>query len=772
MKFLNMTKTLLISLLIACSHTVSALSLSPVVVENQVLTIASIGTQDYEVSQNAELRISNPVASSTGVINITSETGWVFLDAVLPSQAIASFLTNFRVNGQAAINKTNIRVTNHLRGCVIMAHGISYKPLTVYKEENFQGGEMSLSQYTYHKKAQLGSFDDAISSFKLKRGYMATFAMNEDGTRFSKVYIADNADVNISLLPNGLNNQVSFIRVLPWRYTGKKGIGFGDITAARTINADWYYSWGPQSTADLTDIEFVPMKWNARTVNDANWNTIMEHKDVTHVLGYNEPDGAEQANMTVDKQIELWPKMLESGLRVGAPAVAGKYEQLYEFIDRCDALNYRVDFVPVHIYREVSAQTFYNQIKGVYDRTKRPIWITEFNYGGDWTSGNPSLTTVRDRIRDIIQMFDTARIVERYAIFDFDNWDRSRYVFTNPTSNYILSPMGEMYRDNVSPMAFKSALEIFKPYKLIPPTNIKAVSEGARIVNLSWINDGLTQSVTVERAPKGTTNYSVLAILQGDAQSYQDKVPYSGAFVYRIKTLNIAGETSPYGTIEINVVENYNVALNKNATASSVLSGYPASFAVDGDTASAGSRWVNVRNVFPCNLTVGLQGRYSIKELKLFTGYLGYNTPLTNFNFQYWNGNEWVNIVSETNNTNPKYSKKFEAVETDSVRLLINAVADGIVRLYEMQVMGSIVLNTSIDNPTASVSKLQVYPNPANNSLYFSNFDATKNIEVFDMQGRLLLKSQILNEVDISHLNKGIYILKADDGQIIRFVKD
>jgi hypothetical protein len=56
------------------------------------------------------------------------------------------------------------------------------------------------------------------------------------------------------------------------------------------LKTDWYYSLGPKSIADLTDIEFVPMKWNARTVNDANWSDILAYQDVTHVLGFNKPD--------------------------------------------------------------------------------------------------------------------------------------------------------------------------------------------------------------------------------------------------------------------------------------------------------------------------------------------------------------------------------------------------------------------------------------------------------------------------------------------------
>ncbi len=767
-----MRKPLIILLLVIICQAISATKSSPILVENQALTVTTVGAQDYDVSNNGELRISSPNTTSTGIINITSETAWVKLDGVLPSQAIASYLSKFRVNGQTAINKTNIRVSNYLRGCIIMPHGISYQPLTVYKDENYLGEQLKLSQNTYHQKAQLGTFDDAISSFKLKKGYMATFAFNEDGTRFSKVYVADNADVNIPVLPTGLNNQVSFVRVLPWRYSGKKGIGYGTIEGVKAVKSDWYYSWGPKSIADLTDIEFVPMKWNAKSVNDANWADILAHQDVTHVLGFNEPDQAEQANMTVDKQIELWPKMMESGLRLGAPAFAGNYTQLYEFIDRCDALNYRVDFIPIHLYLDATSQTFYNKCKEVYDRTKRPIWITEFNYGGDWSSTKPTDAAVATRIAEVIQRFDTARIVERYAIFDFHNESYPyRYVFTLPKTSYITTPMGSLYRDNVAPMAYKSAYDVIKPYKLIPPTNIKALLEGAKIVKLSWINDVETQLVTIERAPFGTTNYQVIASLSGDIVNYTDKVPYNGTFIYRFRAKNTANELSSYINLQVEVKEFINVVLNKNAVANSTLSAsYAASNAVDGDTISDGNRWVNVRGVFPSHLTVGLSSRYSINELKLYTGYQGYNTPITNFDFQYWDGSAWINIVSETNNTNSRYTKKFTAVQTDSVRLFVNGVYDtstagGIIRLFEMQVMGALALNTITNNAIELNNKLKIFPNPSTGIINILIADNAQFVEVFNVSGMCLYKSKITSQIDLSFLNKGFYFLKTDTNQ-------
>lgn len=750
----------------------SALS-TTIVINNQVVTINSLSDQNYEISDNAELHVSNPTLGTTGIIDLKSESGWLFLDHVLPSEAIASYLTNIRVNGQSAVNKTNVKVTNYLRGCVIMAHSSTYEALTIYKDENYGGDQMKLSPYTYYRKAQLGTFDDAVSSFKLKRGYMATFAVNEDGTRYSKVYIADDSDINIPVLPNGLNNQVSFIRVFPWRYTGKKGFGFvPSIAGPKKLNCDWYYNWNSKTTDDFTDIEFVPMKWNAKTTSDKGWTDIVNLQGVTHVLGFNEPEKSDQSNMTVDQQIEMWPKILESGLRVGSPAPSrGGTSKLFEFIDRCDALNYRVDFVAIHSYKEETAEEFYNYCKSIYDRTKRPIWVTEFNYGGDWLPGDPTYDEVAARVAEVCGKFDTAHIIERYAIFDLDNFEKQRSVFYEPTTDYVPTPMGTFYMNNVASTAFKPAYEFFYPYHYIAPTQLTAKSVGGKLVHLTWKNDGSnTQSVTVERTAAGGTAFQVIASLNGNVESYDDMAPNYGDYSYRVKTKSTSNETSSYTTVKISLVEFYNVALNKNAFANTVYSSaYTADKAVDGDTITDTSRWV-AKNVFPAILTVGLNGMYKINELRLYTGYQGYNTPITNFSFQYWDGSKWVNILSETANSNSQYKNTFTEVQTDSVRLYINAAESGLVRLFEMQVIGSQALTAGLkSNPAESIPI--VYPNPTTGIVNFEDVNTEKSIEVIDLRGSLVYKTKSKNTIDLSFLSNGMYFVKVDN-KVLKIIKE
>jgi hypothetical protein len=133
-----------------------------------------------------------------------------------------------------------------------------------------------------------------------------------------------------------------------------------------------------------------------------------------------------------------------------------------------------------------------------------------------------------------------------------------------------------------------------------------------------------------------------------------------------------------------------NLALNKPVVVDSILnSSYPGENAVDGNNSDNASRWVSANTVWPHWIEVDLQGTYSISELKFWTGYDGYETPPTNFQFQQWDGANWVDIFSETGNSNPEYSKVFAPVTTSKVRLYGTSGQDNYFKLYEIEVYGA-----------------------------------------------------------------------------------
>lgn len=760
---------------------------SPVLVENNKLTVTNLGGDNYTVGTNGELRISDPIPAN-GTVNLTSDSGWLILDGVIPSVAIASHFSYLSVNGQPAVNNVNIRVTNYLRGCVIMPHAPNFQALSAYKDTGYAGDEMKFIPYKYYKIADLGSFDNTISSVKLKKGYMVTFAQNENGTGYSKVFIADNADVEVSTLQVGLNDKISFIRVFPWRYTDKKGFASGlpdfnrTITPVKLTKSGWFYHWGTISSEDLTDVEFVSMRWNAKSLTDSRWKEILDINYSNHLLGFNEPDGATQANMTQAEMLLYWPKMLESGMRLGSPAPAGNLQVMYDFIDKCDELNYRVDFAAIHDYGEGTALAFYNKCKAVHDRTGRPIWVTEFSSGGTWTRSTPTYPEISTRITEIMEKYDTAGIIERYAIFNFDEivnqygGVQNRAVFATPAiPNYTFTPLGVAYRDNVSPMAFNPAEQINIPLKLVAPQNLSITYVNGNTNKLEWDNFNFTDvgTIFIERAT-GTGGYVTIAQINSNNSSYNDDISATGLvrYNYRLSVRQSGFTNSKFvlASIDLNPIIIFNVALNKSVFATSVHSApYPAAFAVDGNSTSDASRWVTKAGELPAYIEIDLNGTFLISQLKFYSGYQGYNSPITNFVFQYLDSNNvWVDLVTETSNTNSSYDKSFQEVQTSKVRLTVNSTTSGIARFYEIEVYGS---TATLGTNEFSASKFNIYPNPTSNKLNITGDIEVVFLEIFDINGKSVQIQKDSNSIDVCKLSTGTYFIKVNKKETLQFIK-
>jgi hypothetical protein len=147
-----------------------------------------------------------------------------------------------------------------------------------------------------------------------------------------------------------------------------------------------------------------------------------------------------------------------------------------------------------------------------------------------------------------------------------------------------------------------------------------------------------------------------------------------------------------------------NVARSKTVTPSYINPSYAASNVVDGDKTSASSRWLS-NGTLPVTIDIDLGGTYTISSYAFYTTFA---YPLKDFKFQYYNGSAYVDIDSQTGNTNISYSKSFTAITVNKVRLSISSMtgnADNVIRLFEVEVNGFAVTNVAL-NKTTNVSEV------------------------------------------------------------------
>jgi len=434
-------------------------------------TVTSYTDKEVILNNKTNLHITSNFAKSSlvnSIISLNSVDSWVYFDNVRPQTVIDSLLKYISVNGQAAILRTNTRVSIYKHGTVVIPQASTFQPFKVYSDQNFSGDSTSYSLFAFNNS--LGGFDNKIRSFKLKRGYMATLATSADGLGYSRVFIAADADLLVPVMPDMLDKKVSFVRVFSWEYVSKKGWCGSDFNEYTKTKSTWRYDWSAGGTT-TSYVEYVPIKQN---LGWPGWSEISNKQYITHALGYNEPDHTEQSNVTVVQAIAEWPNMLKTGLRVGSPAVTNN-AWLYQFMDSCKARNYRVDYVAYHAYwGGKSPQNWYNDLKAIYLRTGRPIWITEWNNGANWTTetwptADKSLSAANaakqlNDIKAILNVLDTASFIERYSIYNWVQDCRAMVL------NGVLTPAGEYYAADKAPMAFNKKYEVIPSFKLGNPT--------------------------------------------------------------------------------------------------------------------------------------------------------------------------------------------------------------------------------------------------------------------------------------------------------------
>jgi Concanavalin A-like lectin/glucanases superfamily/Glycosyl hydrolase catalytic core/Alpha-L-arabinofuranosidase B (ABFB) domain/Ricin-type beta-trefoil lectin domain-like/Putative Ig domain len=422
--------------------------------DNEVYTVSTLMNTTATLTGRAELHVTgggDPIPGST--IHLNTPDAWLFMENILPSQVISTFLSRVRVNGATALNNSNVRVAEYRRGAVVIPQSPTFAAMEVFDGKYLSGASMPLTTYTAYNNATLGALAATISSFRLKRGYTATIATNENGSGYSRNYVAADGDLEVRVLPSTLDNAVRFVRIFPWRWTTKKGVA-GNIAAG--LNVGWYYNWNidQNSTADLEYAPIRQLRWWPALNQDWRW------RGSNHLLGYNEPDSASGANLAVGDAVWSWPDLLATGLRVGSPATTdgGINSWLFPFMTQTASENKRVDFVAAHYYRSYwnpgdpwnAANQFYNYLLNIYNNTRKPIWVTEWNNGANWT-GDPDPTFAQQQatVSAMLDMLENAHFVERYAIY---NWveDVRRVKWDDGT----LTAAGVTYRDRASKIGY------------------------------------------------------------------------------------------------------------------------------------------------------------------------------------------------------------------------------------------------------------------------------------------------------------------------------
>ena len=507
-------------------------------------------TSAITLDEAVDLHIAGATPFATaGSVDIVNPDAVVIIDMIKPSLVLSRFMSHIYINGEPAKNNENCQVRMYNTGAIIYPYGKDFKPLTVYSEKNFQGtavNDFGLENTNgYMNTLTDAKLNNAIRSFKLKRGYMVTFSIGKQGRGYSRCFIADHEDLEFATLPAVLDKHITSYRVFKWNNAQKKGLA-SDTGAEgnQVLNSSWCYDWGPGQDRGV-DTETVPHKIHK------SWPAVADCGRVTyspHMKTDNEPgNSADDQPGTVAEVLAYWEDAMATGMRLCSPSSHdGSLNWLRDFMKEIDARGWRCDILDMHCYWPSGS---FPGLQNWYNDYKRPIWISEFVWGASWNNNGVfgdsdrsfSLAAQQrnyDGMRPILESLNSMACVERYAYWNSEA-DCSK-IYKYGTG---LSLLGEFYAEMNSGLGYRENLQYVPKVVYKSPSDLTVnFMASKKVAALKWQhpNGELSDSVVLERQIVGVDNgfvpVKVLYDVENSTLTVNDTLlGKSGAIYYRVK---------------------------------------------------------------------------------------------------------------------------------------------------------------------------------------------------------------------------------------------
>ena len=530
---------------------------------NAANTVTKVGqvTGEVTLSENVDYVIQGTTPFADGAkVNITNtDHAVLIIQSIRPSHVLNQKLLDGHVfiNGEQAVNGENCQVRMYAHGSIVFPYAKDIKPLTVYSEQNF-GGTAVNDFGLEHSSGFMNTLTEAklnnqIRSFKLKRGYMVTFAVGKNGWGYSRCFIADTEDLEFAELPAHLDARISSYRVFQWHDVQKKGLasdtGFGNN---ETLGTTYCYDWA-QGLSHLPDRECVPHQIYVA------WPSVSTCGSVDfacHMQTNNEPgNSADDTPQSVEVILNQWQDLMRTGLRLCSESSHdGSWSHLDQFIAEVDKRGWRCDILDLHCYW---ASGFGNMEHYYNKYGKRPIWITEFVWGASWNN-NGIFATDRsfskenqqknlNEMKNILTTLNNSPYVERYAYWNGEA-DCSKLIRSG-----VLSLTGEYYRDMKSGMAYRKEYEKVPNVVYTAPSNLAGTwsNQSAGAFRLTWsdTNGDMLSEIQLQRKGENDADFVTVQTvapkdMTGKTLNYacNDTLTEPGVYEYRV--VNVAADNA------------------------------------------------------------------------------------------------------------------------------------------------------------------------------------------------------------------------------------
>lgn len=531
---------------------------------NERTTIAQV-TDGVTLTSNVDYVITDatPFATSGSVDIQNTEHAALIIYKVKPSVVLKKWMKNILINGEPAVDGVNCQVRMYNRGSIILPYAQDFRPLTCFTESDFSGE--SCDNYSegsnggFMKTLAASTLDNKIKSFKLKRGYMVTFALGKSGWGYSRCFIADTEDLEMNL-PTHMSGKVSSYRLFKWWDASKAGIHDTSAGTNNALNTTSCFDWAQGNASLLPDVEWVPNHIYE------DWPSAATCGSVTgscHMKTNNEPgNSADDHPQDVETVLNNWQNLMRTGMRLCSESSHdGSMGHLKTFIEEIDKRGWRCDILDLHCYW---TGQFWNLdwYRSEYGKG-RPIWISEWVYGSSWGNagifkdcpdGRNSFSKANqqknyDFVKPVLDILNSKDYIERYFYWNSEA-DCSKIY--KDGQNSIL---GKYYAEMETGLAYNKKNEYIPKVVYTEPTNLTGTyskAKGTFVLNWEDTNGDMVDSVVVECKPDGAARFTWLANvpvkdLNGKTCNYTyTAYPEAGANYYRVAVYPAGSKTAKY----------------------------------------------------------------------------------------------------------------------------------------------------------------------------------------------------------------------------------
>ena len=508
--------------------------------KNTIVDVEQVSTE-VTLTDDVDYTITSTTPfTGAGIVNIVNtDHAVVIIKNVTPSVVLANgTLSHIRINGNTATNNTNCQVRMYDRGSIIYPYGSTYtfKPLICYDKPNLEGN--SSNNFTEGHSGgfmkNIGpSFNNKIRSFVLKRGYMVTFAVGQNGWGYSRCFIADHEDLEIKSLPYPLNGKITSYRIFKWWNIHKSGLASdADEIRNNALNSGWCYDWAGGNENTLPNREWVP---NHIYEDWPSASSCGSRTGSCHMKTNNEPGNpADDHPQTVEEVLANWENLMRTGMRLCSESSHdGSWAHLQEFIREIDERGWRCDLLDLHCYWPASSFGDFSYYYNAYG--KRPIWISEWTWGASWNNngifsaapdGKDSYSIANQECmlngtKPILDKLNASKYVERYAIWN------GEAVASRVYHNGGLSLFGEYYAANTGGLGYDATIQKIPTNRPVVPTEMGlsgSYSKLTKEATLTWEDGNYERidSFSVQVKRPGSSFFTTLGAVYPVDQNAKD----------------------------------------------------------------------------------------------------------------------------------------------------------------------------------------------------------------------------------------------------------